>query len=201
MRIAFSCDDGHIDQYKWARYLHDQGIHCTFFVNPFSVGDKNRLTLNHLKIMRNDWGHTIANHLWIHEAPACLGGILADKMAILKADFLCAQEWLNVNGFNGSMMALPYGSEGGKWTEKYVEMMLDVADSVRDYGTGIITDKYKSRIITSYEYQDINDLIDNTCICLHDSTTTPDDVFMSLVEGIKDKCNKVDLVKVENLYD
>ncbi len=69
-KFAISFDDGFSDQYKWARFLHSCGIQGTFYINPFYVGYPLQLTLDQLKRMHDEWGHVIANHFWIHNAPA-----------------------------------------------------------------------------------------------------------------------------------
>ena len=103
-RIAISFDDGLLAQFKWARGLYRHSMIGTFYINPFNINRFGFLTLDQLKKMKNEWNHTIANHLWLHESPATA------SMDIVLGNLAAAGDWLERNGFeDGSrLLALPY---------------------------------------------------------------------------------------------
>ena len=132
-RVSLSFDDGLLDQFKWARGLYRYGIRATFYVNPFTIGFTNYLKTWQLHKMQNEWHHTIANHFWIHEAPA-EGGTIEE----LLVNLVYASKWLEENGFaeGSKLVALPYGSVGGKWTDEHIKMLTKNDYQVRDVGNG-----------------------------------------------------------------
>ena len=131
IKIFLSFDDGFLDQFKWARALFYYKIKGTFYINPFNIDIVGYLKMWQLRKMHDEWGHVIANHLWSHECPT----IGFTEMA-LSSEFETTRQWLCDNNFeDGSMhVALPYGSNAGKWTLEYVTQMSKLADSVRDAG-------------------------------------------------------------------
>lgn len=181
-RVAVSFDDGLLDQFKWARGLYRYGISGTFYINPCFVGSPWILTLDQLKKMKNEWGHVIANHFWIHEAPA-----MGLSMDIILGNFDAAKKWLDDNGFeDGSrLLALTFGSEGGKWEEKHVNTLLERCDQVRDVGKGV--NDFGARILTAVESTKFIDVDDKLmCHYFHGNHITSDRDFVAFLDGIKE---------------
>lgn len=189
MKVAISFDDGMLDQFKWARALWRCEIEGTFYINPFRIGHGKYLTLDQLKRMQDEWGHTIANHLWIHESPN--GSKLSREPVseqVLIRDMLFAAEWLDKNGFDaGSLLvALPFGSEGGKWTDEIIQNMLEFCDQIKDVGDGI--NLKKSKILTARETTEIINAPDSALVCyyFHDNLGTSDTAFLDLLYKLRD---------------
>lgn len=177
-RIALSFDDGLLAQFKWARGLYRYEIPGTFYVNPFFIGFGNYLTLDQLKQMK-DWGHTIANHLWLHEVPAKIG------IDVILGNYYMAKKWLEKNGFEdgSALVALPYGSVGGKWTDEHIETMLDNCDQIRD--VGLSCNSYGSKVISAVESTDLI-LVEDQLIChyFHGNHNTSDKNFVEFLDNI-----------------
>lgn len=189
MKVAISFDDGLLDQFKWARGLWRCDIQGTFYINPFRIGHRMCLTLDQLKRMRDEWGHTIANHLWIHEAPK--GSVLNPNPVseqVLIRDMLFAAEWLEKNGFDkGSLLvALPFGSEGGKWTDEIIYNMLEFCDQIRDVGDGV--NLKRSKILSAIETTKVIDAPDDALVCyyFHGNYNTSDSAFLELLYGLRE---------------
>lgn len=179
-RVAISFDDGLLAQFKWARGLFRYNITGTFYVNPFYIDHAGFLSLDQLKKMKNEWGHVIANHLWLHESPASV------DMDIIFGNLAAAGDWLERNGFgDGSrLLALPYGSVGGKWTEDHINVLLDECEQIRDVGSGI--NDFGSSLITAVESTDVIS-VENKLLCyyFHGNHNTSDHDFISLLEELK----------------
>ena len=95
-RVAISFDDGLLDQFKWARGLYRYGIQGTFYICPFHVGHTGCLMPDQLKRMHEEWGHTIANHFWLHERPnGGRGGLTFVSDQILIRNLTFGAEWLS----------------------------------------------------------------------------------------------------------
>ena len=189
MKVAISFDDGFLDQFKWARALWRCKIEGTFYVNPFRIGHRMYLTLDQLKRMREEWGHTIGNHLWIHEAP--MGSAFSEAPVceqVLIRDMLFAAEWLDKNGFDdGSLLvALPFGSKGGGWSSEIIHNMLEFCDQIRDIGDGI--NLKKSKILTSRETIELIDAPDSALVCyyFHCNDVTTDTGFLDLLYKLRE---------------
>lgn len=189
-RVAISFDDGLLDQFKWARGLYRYGISGTFYINPCFVGNPWILTLDQLKKMKNEWGHVIANHFWIHEAPA-----MGLSMDIILGNFDAAKKWLDDNGFeDGSrLLALPFGSEGGKWTEEHLHALFERCDQIRDVGSGL--NEPGAKLLTATESTGFVD-VSNKLMCHyfhsnhktseHSNNAVSDRDFVAFLDRIKE---------------
>lgn len=186
-RIAISFDDGLLDQFKWARGLYQYGISGTFYICPFFVDHPWYLTLDQLKRMKNDWGHVIANHFWIHECPA-------DKanMDIILGNLALAGQWLDEHGFeDGSkLLALPYGSVGGKWTDEHIKELFEYCDQIRDVGSGL--NDFGKKFLSATDSTNFIDVKDKLmCHYFHSNHSasgafdTSDEDFISFLDSIK----------------
>ena len=189
MKAAISFDDGLLDQFKWARALWRCKIKGTFYINPFHVGHRRRLTLDELKRMHDEWGHTIANHFWTHESPngGYLSVIPVSKQVLIR-NLTFASEWLNDNGFgDGSMLvALPFGSKGGGWSKELINNLLNFCDQIRDVGSGI--NKKGSRILTAIETTEMIDASDDSLVCyyFHGNHMTSDGSFLDFLYKLRE---------------
>lgn len=198
-KISISFDDGLVDQFKWARALHHVGIVGTFYVCPFHVDSHKFLSLEQLKRMKLEWGHTIANHLWIHKAPKA--GLSVKAILAL---YDCARKWLVKNGFeDGSrMVALPFGQEGGGWTPEYINALLEVCDQVRDYTTTGVND------LDAYRYVTANGFLDRpfvegklNLIGLHDNGYNSDGEFLEFLDRLQDEdVEVVSMLEIANVH-
>jgi len=200
-RFAISFDDGLMPQFKWARGLWRYGIRGTFYVNPFYIGFREHLMLDHLKRMRDEFGHTIANHFWLHECPRNFEGINDEIVKkILRRNLSKASEWLEENGFGDGkrLVALPYGSNGGGWNKEWIEEILEDCDQVRDVNCDGIN-LSRSRVLRAVEYSpDSRDVFGMTskmidapdeslvCYYFHHNLNTKDDDFIDLIEWLMD---------------
>lgn len=193
MKVAISFDDGLLDQFKWARALNACGIKGTFYINPFHVGHATRsivyLTIDQLKKMHDEWGHTIANHFWLHECPrGSKDSSIPVSDQVLIRNMMFGAEWLDDNGFgDGSMLAaLPFGSVGGKWSDKLINNLLEFCDQIKDVGSGI--NKQGSRILTAAETTDLIEAPDDTLVCyyFHGNFMTTDNSFLNLLYKLRD---------------
>lgn len=189
MRVAISFDDGLLDQFKWARALWRCKIEGTFYICPFYVGHRSYLTLDQLKRMHDEWGHTIANHFWLHEAP---GGSKISSAPVsdqvLLRNMIFGAEWLKDKGFaDGSMLtALPFGSEGGGWRKELIENLLNFCDQIRDVGSGV--NLKKSRILAAAETTSVIDAPDDALVCyyFHGNFVTTDTAFLDLLYNLRE---------------
>lgn len=127
--VAISFDDGFSEQFDWAKELHRRNIVGTFYINPSIIGHRGNLNVSQLNEMHDDMHHTIANHLWAHEAP--LKGATLD---VIVTSLKRATVWLNEKGFDdgSDLVALPYGSGGGCWLEKEIHELAKHCKQVRD---------------------------------------------------------------------
>ncbi len=191
-KICLTFDDGLIDQYKWAKVLHNNGIKGTFYINPFNIGIRGFLTLAQLKEMQG-WGHLIANHFWIHESPANLSFDFETNLKILLGNLACAKKWLYENGFsNGAeLVALTYGSEGGKWTQEYIDEIHKNCKHIRDYNKDTVINRiWNKGFLTSCEKREfivVDDCL--SCYCFHGNRTfipITDEEFINLIEKMMD---------------
>ncbi len=187
-RYAISFDDGLLDQFKWARALYQLGIQGTFYVNPFCVGHRMWLDLDQLKRMHDEWGHTIANHFWLHEAPVGSKehwSPVSDQ--VLLRNMIFGQKWLDEHGFeDGSLLtALPFGSKAGEWSDDLVDNLLEFCDQIRDVGSGINLEK--SKRLFSKETTNIIDAPDTALVCyyFHSNAGTKDSDFIDLIYKLK----------------
>ncbi len=181
-RIALSFDDGLLSQFKWARGLYRYEIPATFYVNPFFIGFSNYLSLDQLKQMK-DWGHTIANHLWLHESPATV------SMNIILGNYRKAGEWLDKHGFEdgSTLLALTFGSVGGRWPEECINTMLEYCDQIRDvkFTHETAFNNYGLKIINAIESTDLV-LEEDKLIChyFHGNDKTSDKAFVNFLDDI-----------------
>jgi hypothetical protein len=189
-KICLTFDDGLLDQLKWARILKNNGIKGTFYINPFSIGNPGFLNLAQLKEMQS-WSHTIANHFWIHESPANLSFDFDTNVKILLGNLACASKWLYENGFmdGADLVALPFGSEGGKWTEDYVEKVMDSCEHLRDFGKSVLNEWPIQNIVLGSSEEHIlkieNDSL--SCYCFHGNNTFipfKDNEFVNLIDDM-----------------
>lgn len=186
--VALSFDDGLLDQFKWARGLYRYGVQGTFYICPFHVGYKGYLTLDQLRRMHDEWGHTIANHFWLHEAPIGSKQVrvpICDQ--VLLRNMIFGAGWLDDNGFDdgSALVALPFGSRGGGWSKEIIENLLEFCDQIRDVGDGI--NLRKSRFLNAAETTRVIDAPDGTLICyyFHGNHNTSDKDFMGLLDELE----------------
>jgi len=139
--------------------------------------------------MRDEWGHTIANHLWIHEAPK--GSVRNPNPVseqVLIRDMLFAAEWLDKKGFDeGSLLvALPFGSEGGEWSDEIIHNMLEFCDQIRDVGNGI--NLKRSKILTAIETTKVIDAPNDALVCyyFHANYNTSDSAYLDLLFELRE---------------
>jgi len=136
--VSLSFDDGNLSQFKWARGLHYFNITGTFYVNPSMLNRSGKLHDWMLRKMHDEWGHVIANHMWEHKSAKSLS--LKEAIDSIKR----TDDWLIKNGFEdgAGLLALPYGSVGGRWNE-YKDEICNVVKLVRDVSnTGINKNDY-----------------------------------------------------------
>jgi hypothetical protein len=196
-KIAISCDDGLIDQFKWARLFGSCNIPCTFYVNPFTINCPGLLSLDNLKQMELEWGHIIANHLWIHEAPAHFEEWIVQRKQVILGNFYAAKDWLCKNGFvfGASMLALPYGTLGGKWTPEYVDELVKETIQIRDFGVSVLNKFHCVARVTATEQGKVEIKEDHlSCYCFHGNKTCSDEAMSLFVEDV---CNARDRGDVE----
>lgn len=188
-RFAVSFDDGLLDQFKWARGLYRLGIQGTFYVNPFNIGHRMQLDLDQLKRMHDEWGHVIANHFWLHESPkGCHSNASPISDQVLLRNMTFGAEWLGLHGFeDGSkLVALPFGAEAGKWSDKLIKHLLEYCDQIRDTGDGI--NLKKSKILKAIETTDMIEAPDGALVCyyFHSNRDTDDLDFLNLFRKLKE---------------
>jgi len=187
IEVALSFDDGLLDQFKWARALYRYRIKGTFYICPFYIGNIGHLNADQLKQMHDEWGHVIANHFWLHEAPRgskqCNDAV-GDQVLI--RNMLFAAEWLDKNGFDDgkSLVALPFGSAGGGWSKALINNLLKFCDQIRDVGSGV--NKKGSRILTAMETTDLINAPDNSLVCyyFHGNHNTADQDLINLLNKL-----------------
>lgn len=128
-KVAISFDDGCREQYDWAKELYRRNIVGTFYINPSIIGHRGCLDVSQLREMHDDMHHTIANHLWGHEAP--LNGA---TLSVVLVSLNLATEWLREKGFADGcdLLALPYGSGGGQWLGKEIQELAKYCKQIRD---------------------------------------------------------------------
>lgn len=188
-RFAISFDDGMLDQFKWARGLYQFGIQGTFYINPFRVGHTMYLDLDQLKRMHDEWGHVIANHFWLHECPkGCHSNPSPISDQVLLRNMAFGAEWLNDHGFEdgNKLLALPFGSKSGGWSDDLVKLLLENCDQIRDTGDGI--NLKKSKILNAMEATSIIEAPDNALVCyyFHNNRDTKDSDFLNLLYELKE---------------
>jgi len=132
LKVSLSFDDSLVDQFKWARTMALLNLKGVFYVSP---GRLNRppnfkrcewfLTEEHVERMAK-WGHTIGNHTWDHEAPGMVG--VADTVASIEK----AAEWLAERSYASKLLALPFGSRGGKWPQGLLSDLITEGYILRD---------------------------------------------------------------------
>lgn len=194
IKIAFTFDDGLLDQFKWARLLHSCGIRGTFYINPFNIGNPGFLTLWQLRMMNDEWGHTIANHFWIHECPRNA------SMKIMVGNLLCAKEWLKNNDFDGGeLVALPYGSVGGRWTKEHIEELFKHCLQIRDFNYNPpLNDINEGRFLVASERFDLVVEEGKTMIyCFHKGGRGFDEKMLALMDLVKE----FELVSMKDLFN
>ena len=131
IQVGLSFDDGLVDQLKWAHTLQVVGLRAIFYVSPGLLGSginaKRQVYATELHVARiAEMGHVVGNHTWKHEALAthAIGDCIeaADR----------ARVWLEKRGYNGTLLALPYGSRGGAWDEAAVAALHHLGYATRD---------------------------------------------------------------------
>ncbi len=182
VRVAISFDDGFSEQFKWANELYHRGIVGTFYINPAVIGHRYFLNVCQLKEMHDDMHHTIANHLWAHEAPL-YGIMLHDAIDSLNR----TAAWLREKGFADGcdLLALPYGSVGGEWLTTEITTLLEHCKQVRDVARGGLNDFDGCRYIGACENSKFS-YVDNMLILhyFHGHCNTSDDEFVSFLDSL-----------------
>ncbi len=192
-KVAISFDDGVIDQFKWARALNHFGIVGTFYINPFCVGLFRFLNLQQLRRMHDEWGHTIANHFWLHEAPA--NGV---SIQALISNLEYAKKWLVDNGFEDGkdLVALPYGSIGGHWTPSICKKLLNHCIQIRDVSDGF-NDLDETELLGAVENVEAKFVDDKlNLVCFHQVTETITDAKMML---LFERISKLDVTSMKEI--
>ena len=202
-KIVFSCDDGLAEQFKWSKLFSNAGIECTFYVNPFSIGNPGFLSLSNLRKLQED-GHIIGNHMWMHEAPASFSNDCNVVEEIIMANFRAGRDWLLKNGFEAGskLLALPYGTVGGKWSDE-LKQKLGKEVHVRDYGSNMLNRiELCSSFMTGRETDQfliVDDMV--SCYCFHGNRTMKDSALTMLVEKIEEALQRgeVELSSIRSL--
>lgn len=106
-KYMFTFDDGQNTDFKYAAYLHSQGLRGTFYVQGGRIGTGSYLTMDQLHRMQ-DMGHLIANHGWVgfdYQTDSTTDDQLRIELT-RTTELLCA------NGFSAGarLFALPNGS-------------------------------------------------------------------------------------------
>ncbi len=195
-KLSLSFDDGLKDQFKWARGLYRYGYQATFFINPSRMRHVGFLKLDWLKKMHDEWGHIIANHLWTHECPNTV------DMSILIRNCDYAAEWLTKHGFGDGvdLVALPYGSLGGEWTDEYIAEMFKHCSLIRD--VSLDGDKIYDGTKRVYAYESTIPLSDGEGIAsryFHGNHNTFDKDFVGFLDYLKDE--DVDVITLREIAD
>ena len=132
LSIGISFDDSLVDQLKWARTMAQVGLRGVFYVSPGVLGTpallregKWFLTEDHVRRIA-EGGHVVGNHTWEHEAPA------THLPVEVLASACRAAEWLDALGWEGSLLALPYGVRGGKWDDAILAALAAEGFVLRD---------------------------------------------------------------------
>jgi len=185
--ISLSFDDGNLDQFKWARGLYRFNIPGTFFVNPSMLDRPGKLYLWMLKKMHDEWGHVIANHMWKHSSAISLS-LKRTLKSIERTD-----EWLAKHGFNDGvgLLALPYGSIGGRWGE-YLDEIYAATRMVRDVSDDGENEKDWEYVLSAYGdnvnkmFEILNSMKDDHIYLFyfHHSQHTFDPSFIKFLERI-----------------
>ena len=183
MKVAISFDDGIREQFAWAELLHIKNIIGTFYINPMVIGRSRYLTVEQLRIMHDDMNHTIANHMWTHDAPSN-----CENMNEILFSFNRAKTWLSTNGFEDgiNLLALPYGSIGGNWNQETILELLNHCIQIRDVNSGV-NDLDASRFVGATES---TTLISKDCLALyyfHGHANTSDYDFSNFISNLDGK--------------
>ena len=178
--VNLSFDDGLKCHFKWARGLWRCGYSATFFVNPAIMDMRlgEALTLDMMKKMHEEWGHTIANHLWLHEAPVCAA------MSIIMGNYFYAAEWLTKHGFGdgADLVALPYGNIAGHWTDENIAELLNECSMIRDVAGKDVPYHSGRRI---YAFESTDPFVTDSGIVaryFHGNQTLMDEHFVSFLD-------------------
>lgn len=194
-KVAISFDDGILSQYKWARALHHYGIEGTFYINPFAIGFKGFLSLPQLERMHDEWGHVIANHFWTHECPK---NNVSTEALIASLEY--AKKWLVSNGFeNGAdLVALTFGSEGGRWSPAICQKIIKHCTQIRDVSDGYNDVDEKVYLGASEDTELVFVEGKLNLVYFHQNTDiTTDDKMMKLFE----RMTKCDMTSMREIAD
>jgi hypothetical protein len=201
IKASISFDDGLIEQFKWARGLYRCGIVGTFYINPAEIilNNPKNLSLDMLKRMKNEFGHTIANHLWTHECPR--NGLTIESICCL---YNKAKDWLTLNGFEdgANLLAITYGSEGGCWTKDKLDYILSNTNciQIRDAKDDGYNDLDEKVILKAREDSNMKFLEDKlNLVYLHGNHNTTDEAFVNLLDRLKD-VKTMSMKEIANVY-
>lgn len=125
LKVGISFDDTVMDQLRWARGMRRLGILGTFYITPSRLGEPTFLSEEHVARIAS-WGHQIGNHLWDHIYPKS-----HPWDEVLQAIEL-ARQWLDDRGYEGNLLALPNGVNGGGWTPEQLRELEGKGFSLRD---------------------------------------------------------------------
>lgn len=196
-KLSLSFDDGLKDQYKWARGLYRFGYKATFFINPSRLRHTGFLKLDWLKEMHDEWGHTIANHLWTHECP------MAVDMRILVRNCDYAAKWLTKHGFGdgADLVALPFGSLGGGWKDEYIAEMFEHCSLIRDVSLNDdVSYLGNKRVYALESTAPVHPAwIGTISRYFHGNHMTPDKDFVDFLSYIKDE--NIEVVTLREIAD
>jgi len=180
-KVAISFDDGLGEQFQWAIELYKRDIVGTFYINPMTVGHGKILTLEQLKGMHDSMHHIVANHLWSHIAPVN-GATIDDAIG----GFQRAGMWLTVNGFADGcdLLALPYGSVGGEWTNEQILRLSRNCSQIRDVTNGINALNARKFVgaVESSDFACGDDVL--ILHYFHGHKNTSDDEFISFLDAL-----------------
>ncbi len=147
-KIGISFDDSLVDQLHWARMLKAFDIQGVFYISPGRLTMEPRvlrrridsyLTEEHVARIA-DMGHVIGNHTWDHEAPVNGMCEVLPRPALPVEEVLAsvekAREWLDARGYEGSLLSLPHGAQGGLWEKDLQERLAQDGYVLRDIRYG-----------------------------------------------------------------
>lgn len=185
--LGISFDDSLVSQLKWARTMWKLGLQGVFYISPGRLGkrpDLQRgewfLTKDHVKEIAS-CGHLVGNHTWDHEAPR--KNTPQEVLESIKK----AAEWLEIEGYSPSFLALPWGVRGGGWTAEALEGLKGAGYILRD----VAFEGERDRLLPS--------ALESTALGLapgenlryfHGNRNTPDDQmarFLYHVASLRDK--------------
>ncbi len=146
--------------------------------------------------MQDEWGHTIANHFWLHESPA--NGV---KLDILIRNLNYAKQWLVDRGFKdgAELVALPYGSTGGHWSPLSCQKILEHCVQIRDVGDGIndLDEKVYLEAVESVKIGFVDDKLN--LVYFHQTTDEYTDAKMVELFERMSKCDVTSMKEIANV--